>query len=102
VNGVRIEMLRFADDIAIRAREEINLKRTLESFGDILKSKYKTKINSKKTEVMVCSKDPENINNEMDDDVAKQVPPFKYVDLQQIGKIEKTQCNELKKLKLFE
>jgi len=31
-------MLRFADDIAIIAQDEINLKRALESLDDILKS----------------------------------------------------------------
>ena len=48
VNGMRIQMLRFAEDIAIIAQEEINLKRTLESLDDILKSNYKMKINRKK------------------------------------------------------
>ena len=32
------------------------------------------KINRKKTEVMVCSKEPENINIKIDDDTLKQVP----------------------------
>jgi len=56
------------------------LKRTLENLGDILKNKYKVKINGgkKKTEVVVCSKDPEN-NIKMDDDALKQVPKFKYL-----------------------
>ena len=48
VNGMRIQMLRFADNIAIIAQDEINLKRALESLDDILKSKYTTKINRKK------------------------------------------------------
>ena len=47
VNGMRIQMLRFADDIEIIAQDEINLKRTLESLDDILKSNYKMKINRK-------------------------------------------------------
>jgi len=37
VNGMRMQMLKFADDIAIIAQDEINLKRALESLGDILK-----------------------------------------------------------------
>jgi len=37
----------------ISAQDEINLKRAFESVDDILKSTYKTKINRKKTEVMV-------------------------------------------------
>jgi len=32
VNRMRIQMLRFADDIAIIAQDEINLKRALESL----------------------------------------------------------------------
>ena len=40
-------MLRFADDIAIVAQDEINLKRALESLDDILKGNYKMKINRK-------------------------------------------------------
>jgi len=48
VNGVRIKKLSFADDIAIIAQDEINLKSALESLGNILKSNYKIKINRKK------------------------------------------------------
>ena len=48
MNGLRIQMLRFADDIAIIAQNEINLKRALENLDDILKSNYKMKINRKK------------------------------------------------------
>jgi len=76
---MRIEMLRFADDMAIVAQDEINLKRALESLDDILKSKYKMKINNEKTEVMVCSKDFKNINIKMDDYALKQVSKFKYL-----------------------
>jgi len=79
VNGVRIQMLRFADNIAITAQDEINVKRALGSLDAILKSNYKMKINRKKTEVMVCSKDFENINIKMDDNTLKQVPKFKYL-----------------------
>jgi hypothetical protein len=48
VNGMTIQILRFADDKAIRAQDEINLKRTLESLDYILKSTYKIRINRKK------------------------------------------------------
>jgi len=37
------------------------------------------KINRKKTEVMVCSKGPENSNIKIDDDTLKEVPKFKYL-----------------------
>jgi len=71
---MRIQMLRFADVIVIIAQDEINLKRALESLNDILQMK----MNRKKTEIMVCSKDLENIHIKMDDDALKQVPKFKY------------------------
>jgi hypothetical protein len=60
----------------IIAQDEINLKRALECLDDILKSDYKMKMNRKKTEVMVCSKD---VNIKMCDDALKQVPKFKYL-----------------------
>ena len=63
----------------ITAQDEINLNRALESLDDILKSNYKMKINWKKTEVTVCSKDFENINITTDDSTLKQVPKFKYI-----------------------
>ena len=46
VNGVRIQMVRFADSTVIIAQDEINLKRTLENLNDI-KNNYKMKINWK-------------------------------------------------------
>jgi hypothetical protein len=45
---MRIQMLKFADNIAIVAQDEINSKRALESLDDILKSNCKRKINRKK------------------------------------------------------
>jgi hypothetical protein len=48
VNRMRIQVLRFADGIAIIAQDEINLKRALESIDDILKSNYKMKKKKKK------------------------------------------------------
>jgi hypothetical protein len=56
VNGVRIQMLRFADGLAIIAQDEINLKRALESLDDILKSNYKMKINKKKNKLWFAPK----------------------------------------------
>ena len=48
-------------------------------MDDILKRNYKMKINRKKTEVMICSKDFENIDIKMDDNYLKQVPKLKYL-----------------------
>uniref|UniRef100_A0A8D8YV05 Craniofacial development protein 2 n=1 Tax=Cacopsylla melanoneura TaxID=428564 RepID=A0A8D8YV05_9HEMI len=46
----RIQMLRFADDIAITAPDEYNLKRALECMDEVM-DKYKMKINMNKTEI---------------------------------------------------
>jgi hypothetical protein len=48
-------------------------------LDDILRSKYKMKINRKKTEVMVCCKDFENIDIKMDECALNQVSKFKYL-----------------------
>jgi hypothetical protein len=49
-------MLRFADDTAIIAQDEINLKRALESLDNILKSNYKIKINREKQKLRFSQK----------------------------------------------
>jgi len=72
------------------------------------------KLTGKKTEVLVCAKDPENINIKMDDDSQKQVPKFKYLGsiftedgknkedvIQQIKEV-KVMFNNKKKSTLFE
>ena len=79
LNAMGIQMLRFADDIAIKAQEKINLKRALESLDEILNSNYRIKINRIKAEVIVCYKNRDNINIKLDDDIQKQVPKFKYL-----------------------
>ena len=79
VNGARIQMLRFADDIAIIAQDKTNLKTELDRLDDILKRNYKMEIDRIKTKVTTCSKDSENINIKMDDDALKQVATIKYL-----------------------
>jgi len=71
-------MLSFANDIEIKAQDELNLKRALER-SDILKSNYRMKINRIKTKAIVCSRFSENINIKMDEDALKQVPKFKHL-----------------------
>jgi len=56
VNGVRIQMPRFADDIVIMMQDEINLKRAIESLGDILKSNYIMKVTGKKQKLKFAPK----------------------------------------------
>jgi len=60
------------------------------------------KINrEKKTEVMFCSKDPENINIKMDDDALKQVPKFEYLGIIEEGKNKKYIIQRIKEAKVL-
>ena len=92
LNGIDIQILRFADDIAIKAQDKINLKRELESSDKILNSNYRMKINRIKAEVMVCCKNRDNINIKMDDDVLNkyQNSSTYAVYLQKMENIRKT------------
>jgi hypothetical protein len=103
VNGMGMQMVRFADDVTIIAQDEINLKRALECLDDILNSKYKMKMNRTKTEVMVCSKNHENFNVKMDDNTLKQVPTFKYLGsiLTEDGKNKEDIIKQIKEAKVM-
>ena len=77
VNGKRIQMLRFADDIAILAGSKVCLQRALDGMAKILQ-KYNLKINKKKTEVMACSRKPIEISMRLGGKPLKQVNTFTY------------------------
>lgn len=78
LNGFRVQMLRFADDIAVIAPDEFNLKRTLESMNEILEE-FKMKMNMTKTEILVCSRESEIVNIEVNNIKIKQSKAFKYL-----------------------
>uniref|UniRef100_A0A8D8R4I6 Craniofacial development protein 2 n=1 Tax=Cacopsylla melanoneura TaxID=428564 RepID=A0A8D8R4I6_9HEMI len=78
LSGRRVQMLRFADDIAVLAPDEFNLKRSLETMNEVFE-KYKMKINMKKTEILVCTKDSEEINIQVNNETIKQINTFKYL-----------------------
>ncbi|KAI5729179.1 hypothetical protein M8J77_026485 [Diaphorina citri] len=78
LNGVRVQMLRFADDIAVLAPDEQNLKRSLECMDEVL-NKYKMKINMRKTEIMACTKETEAVNILVNRQPIKQTKTFKYL-----------------------
>uniref|UniRef100_A0A8D8VGN7 Reverse transcriptase domain-containing protein n=1 Tax=Cacopsylla melanoneura TaxID=428564 RepID=A0A8D8VGN7_9HEMI len=78
LNGLRVQMLRFADDIAVLAPDEQILNRSLDCMNEVL-NEYKMKINMKKTEVLVCSKEPETVNILVNNEPIKQVKHFKYL-----------------------
>ena len=52
-------MLRFANDIAVVAETERDLKKVLTNM-ERATARYKRKINKKKTEILVCSRKEEN------------------------------------------
>ena len=55
IHGEKISMLRFADDIAVTAETEKDLKNILVNMGRVM-GKYQLKINTKKTKILVCSR----------------------------------------------
>lgn len=79
LSGRRIQMLRFADDIAIVAPDEWNLRRSLECMDEVMREKYHMNINMKKTEVMMCSKETEQVNIRIRENNLKQTKAFKYL-----------------------
>uniref|UniRef100_A0A8D8X5H0 Craniofacial development protein 2 n=1 Tax=Cacopsylla melanoneura TaxID=428564 RepID=A0A8D8X5H0_9HEMI len=78
LSGRRVQMLRFADDIAVLAPDEFNLKRSLETMNEVFE-KYKMKINMKKTEILVCAKEREEVNIKINNEKIKQINTFKYL-----------------------
>jgi len=56
VNGVRIQKLRLADGIAIKAQDEINFKKVLESLDDMLQVTTKLKLTGKKPKLWFAPK----------------------------------------------
>jgi len=55
INDERIDMLRFADDIAIIAENEEDLQNILEIINLIMKNEYNMKINKAKTKVLFAA-----------------------------------------------
>ncbi|KAI5720095.1 hypothetical protein M8J77_001812 [Diaphorina citri] len=75
----RIQMLRFADDIAIIAPDEFNLRRALDYMDDVLTNQFFMKINIKKTEILMCTNEPEEVNITLRNNPLKQTKSFKYL-----------------------
>lgn len=78
LSGRRVQMLRFADDIAVLAPDEFNLKRSLETMNEVFE-KYRMRINMKKTEILVCSREKEEVNIYVNEEKIKQISAFKYL-----------------------
>jgi len=62
VGGILIPMIRFADDIVLLAETEHDLQRFLAEMQTII-NKYKMHVNSGKTIILVCAREPTiNVN----------------------------------------
>lgn len=79
VEGTKVDMIRYADDIALTAESVEELKQTLEKMKHILNTKYNMRINKNKTKVMVISKNEEQVKIILDDFELKQVKEFTYL-----------------------
>uniref|UniRef100_A0A8D8TBA0 Reverse transcriptase domain-containing protein n=1 Tax=Cacopsylla melanoneura TaxID=428564 RepID=A0A8D8TBA0_9HEMI len=78
LNDTRVQMIRFADDIAVLAPDEFNLKRILDCMNDIFEE-FNMKINMNKTEILLCSQQPEEVNITVNNTTIKQTKSFKYL-----------------------
>ena len=56
IQGLKIAMLRFADDIALRGSNKKELEDVLNGINQILIEEIKMKINKNETKVLVCTK----------------------------------------------
>uniref|UniRef100_A0A8D9A6I6 Craniofacial development protein 2 n=1 Tax=Cacopsylla melanoneura TaxID=428564 RepID=A0A8D9A6I6_9HEMI len=81
VNGIKIDMIRYADDIALIAPSEEELKAALETMNKILISNYNMKINKNKTKIMIVSRNEDRIRSviKLEDIELKQVKEFTYL-----------------------
>jgi hypothetical protein len=57
IGGEIVSMIRFTDDIVVIAESEVNLQRTVEEMDEMLRTS-EMKINSTKTKILVCARDP--------------------------------------------
>lgn len=81
IQGHKIDMLRFADDMALLAESEEQLEQSLQELERIMKNEYNMKLNKKKTKVMICTKqDNRNYRDIMvDGEAIQQVEQFPYL-----------------------
>ncbi|XP_025417940.1 uncharacterized protein LOC112688792 [Sipha flava] len=81
INDRKIDMLRFADDIAVIAKNEEELQRMLRCMEETLLNELSMKINAQKTKVLVCSRN-NNITTRIhlqNNQEIKQVEEFAYL-----------------------
>ncbi|KAF0761648.1 Retrovirus-related Pol polyprotein LINE-1 [Aphis craccivora] len=78
INGMLVQMLRFADDIAFIAESEEVLGNMLTKMNDSCKE-YKMKINKSKTKISICSKQELLSNITIENEKLETVQCFTYL-----------------------
>ncbi|KAJ4435974.1 hypothetical protein ANN_18597 [Periplaneta americana] len=78
VGGRRIKCIRFADDMALLAEEEMILRDMLLELNDSCEQ-YGMKINANKTKTMVIGKKIKKVNLGILNEAVEQVDSFKYL-----------------------
>jgi len=56
IHGENVDMLQFADDIAVLAVNEEDLQNILKTMNSIFREEYNMKINKSKTKIFICSR----------------------------------------------
>lgn len=80
IHGERIDMIRFADDIALMTESEEDLQRILNKMDSIMDEEFSMKINTKKTKILVCCRSKENYTPvTLRNEVIKEVSEFNYL-----------------------
>lgn len=78
IGGILVQMLRFADDIAVIGESEEDITNMLEKINDTLKEHY-MKINQRKTKILICSKQQIYANITLDGIMLETVQSFSYL-----------------------
>ena len=78
INGDEINMLRFADDIAIIAENQDDLQRSINAMDQALQE-YNMNINKTKTKILVCGREKLNAVVTMRGQKLEQVDSFTYL-----------------------
>uniref|UniRef100_A0A8D8XEA4 Craniofacial development protein 2 n=1 Tax=Cacopsylla melanoneura TaxID=428564 RepID=A0A8D8XEA4_9HEMI len=79
----KVDMLRFADDIAIVTDNENDLQNILHTMNNLMKNQFNMKINKKKTKILICSRMEEDrqrtLSIKLEDEILQQVTEYKYL-----------------------
>lgn len=80
VQGEKIDMIRFADDIAIITESEQDLQIMIKEMDRILGGEYDMKLNRHKTKVLVCNRKNDNRTRILiREEAIQEVETFKYL-----------------------